>query len=176
MLRDPGYTARNRVLPSVPVRYLVANDLLHGSILDYGCGKGTDVAYLRRSGYVDVAGYDPYQTEWTRFPEGRYNTILNLFVMNTIQVEERKQLVEVLLIKCASLGTIYIAARPPLDVCSEARRRDWKQVGNGFTTKIGTYQEGISARHLLDLFHSFPCVAKEIPGQRFTFVRVDCTT
>jgi hypothetical protein len=31
-----------------------------GPVLDFGCGNGIFVEYLRRRGYTDVAGYDPY--------------------------------------------------------------------------------------------------------------------
>jgi hypothetical protein len=31
-----------------------------GPVLDFGCGNGVFVEYLRRRGYTDVAGYDPY--------------------------------------------------------------------------------------------------------------------
>ncbi|MCM2278629.1 MAG: class I SAM-dependent methyltransferase [Oligoflexia bacterium] len=34
------------------------------AILDYGCGSGTLVTYLREKGYPEVHGYDPYSPEF----------------------------------------------------------------------------------------------------------------
>lgn len=41
------------------------------SILDYGCGNGLFVGYLRERGYGHVQGYDPYFAEFSKAPEPR---------------------------------------------------------------------------------------------------------
>ncbi|MBV1891789.1 MAG: class I SAM-dependent methyltransferase [Gammaproteobacteria bacterium] len=38
------------------------------SILDYGCGNGIFIDYLKQKGYSNVTGYDPYVPEFSQFP------------------------------------------------------------------------------------------------------------
>lgn len=41
------------------------------SILDYGCGNGVLLQYLREQGYQDLSGYDPYVEAFQRLPSSR---------------------------------------------------------------------------------------------------------
>ena len=41
------------------------------SILDYGCGNGVFLRFLREAGYLDVTGYDPYVPEYSSEPGDR---------------------------------------------------------------------------------------------------------
>lgn len=36
-----------------------------GSILDFGCGQGLFLSFLKKHGYKNVAGYDPYHVEFS---------------------------------------------------------------------------------------------------------------
>ena len=38
------------------------------SILDYGCGNGIFIQFLKNKGYTDVSGYDPYVPEFASLP------------------------------------------------------------------------------------------------------------
>jgi len=40
------------------------------TVLDYGCGNGVAIAFLRDRGYSSVAGFDPFVAEYARLPEG----------------------------------------------------------------------------------------------------------
>lgn len=79
-------TAIKRTKPSLPLRYLVDNNLLIGKVLDYGCGRGFDYSYLSSLGY-SVDSYDPY---WK--PDGigskKYNTIFCNYVLNVIETDD----------------------------------------------------------------------------------------
>lgn len=48
-------------------------------ILDYGCGNGIFVDYLRQRGYTHVYGYDPFVPEHSRWPadEGPFDVVIN---------------------------------------------------------------------------------------------------
>ncbi len=46
------------------------------SILDYGCGNGVFIDYLRQRGYTDVHGYDPHVPAFARHPEGRFDCVV----------------------------------------------------------------------------------------------------
>ena len=46
------------------------------SVLDYGCGNGLFVRFLKEAGYTNVAGYDPYVPEWASLPTGRFDCVV----------------------------------------------------------------------------------------------------
>lgn len=45
-------------------------------ILDYGCGNGLFLEFLRARGYRDVTGYDPYHPDHMRDPGGDYDCVV----------------------------------------------------------------------------------------------------
>lgn len=45
-------------------------------ILDFGCGNGVFVTFLRERGYRDTVGYDPYIDEFATLPEGRFDCVV----------------------------------------------------------------------------------------------------
>jgi SAM-dependent methyltransferase len=49
------------------------------SILDYGCGNGLFVDFLKQRGYRDTIGYDPYVPEYARLPSERapFDVVVN---------------------------------------------------------------------------------------------------
>lgn len=75
------YSAISRVSLSSPAAYLLQNGLLHGSILDYGCGRGGDVERLSEMGYVAV-GYDPFYRP--RMPRRKFDCVLLTYVLNVV--------------------------------------------------------------------------------------------
>lgn len=46
------------------------------SILDYGCGNGVFIDYLRQRGYTDVSGYDPYVSAYAARPERQFDCVV----------------------------------------------------------------------------------------------------
>ncbi|MCM2279793.1 MAG: class I SAM-dependent methyltransferase [Oligoflexia bacterium] len=46
------------------------------SILDYGCGNGVFIEYLKRNGYAQVAGYDPFVEAYATMPQGRFDCVV----------------------------------------------------------------------------------------------------
>ena len=54
---------------------------IRGRVLDFGCGHGADVAFLRDQGF-DVTAYDPHYAP--TLPEGRFDTILCQYVLNVL--------------------------------------------------------------------------------------------
>lgn len=49
------------------------------SILDYGCGNGIFIEYLKQRGYLNVVGYDPYVPEFTALPPAQplFDVVVN---------------------------------------------------------------------------------------------------
>jgi ATP adenylyltransferase len=79
-------TAQARRGASFALRYLLSQQLIQGRVLDFGCGYGADVAFLRRRGF-EVSGYDPYYAPQP--PQGKFDTILCLHVLDVLLPEER---------------------------------------------------------------------------------------
>ncbi len=79
-------TAQKRQRASFALRYLLSRQLIRGRVLDFGCGLGADVTFLRRRGF-DATGYDPYYAP--QQPQGKFDTILCLYVLDVLLPEER---------------------------------------------------------------------------------------
>ena len=79
-------TAKERDRPSFPTRKLLGLGHIQGRVLDYGCGHGADVDFLREKGF-DVEGYDPHYAP--ERPEGTFDTILCHYVLNVLMQREQ---------------------------------------------------------------------------------------
>lgn len=79
-------TIKEREWPSFPTKHLLSQGLIRGKVLDFGCGTGVDVEFLREKGH-DVIGYDPYYAP--AYPAGRFDTILCHYVLNVLLPEEQ---------------------------------------------------------------------------------------
>lgn len=115
-------TAISRNKPSLPMQYLNKTNLLYGSKLDYGCGKGFDAFHFNM---------DKYDPNWHPImPSYNYDTITCNYVINVIENDTDvfaclKNIQNLL----SQNGTAYISIR-----------RDVKQLG---LTHKGTYQSNI---------------------------------
>ena len=79
-------TAKDRDRPSFPTRKLLGLGHIEGRVLDYGCGHGADVDFLRQKGF-EVEGYDPHHAP--ERPEGTFDTILCHYVLNVLMQREQ---------------------------------------------------------------------------------------
>lgn len=85
-------------------------------ILDYGCGNGLFVQFLRQRGYRQVSGYDPYVAEYAHLPEGPFDCVVANDVIE--HVDDPRAL----LAECVSLvapgGLLYVgtADSEPVDM------------------------------------------------------------
>jgi len=112
---------------SAPLRWLDDHNFINGPVLDWGCGKGQDVVWLRNS-----YGYDPcYQP--TLPPAGEvYNTVLCTYVLNTIpDYFARAEIIAEALEYLASGGWLYVTIRSEKAI---------DRMGGGGTTQKGTWQ------------------------------------
>lgn len=125
-------TAISRNKMSGPMRRLVADGLVKGRAMDFGCGRGFD---------ADALGIDSYDPHYNpTLPVGDFHTITCNFVLNVIETIEGKRAVLAKIDRrLSSDGYAYIAVR-----------NDKKSL-KGFTSK-GTWQD----RTVLSL----PVVAK----------------
>ncbi len=65
-------TVKERVKPSLPAKVLLERKLINGSVLDFGCGHGTDISFLQKKGF-SVTGFDPHYKP--NYPEVKFDTI-----------------------------------------------------------------------------------------------------
>lgn len=129
-------TALQRVGLSRPVRLAVDDGLIAAgitSVLDYGCGRGGDVARLVRAG-IRCVGWDPYHR-----PNGMLSRshIVNLgYVVNVIEDPQERQLT---LRRAWSLtrDVLIVSAR----LTSDSRDLEGVPFRDGVRTSTGTFQK-----------------------------------
>ncbi len=83
-------TAKERDNPSLPVRMLLEKKLIIGKVLDFGCGFGKDVEFLK-SKNIDCQGFDPYY--FPDEPKEKFDTILCFYVLNVLFPEEQNKVI-----------------------------------------------------------------------------------
>ncbi|MEI6140692.1 MAG: bifunctional class I SAM-dependent methyltransferase/HIT family protein [Mariniphaga sp.] len=83
-------TAKDRDRMSFPTNWLRQNNLLKGSILDFGCGLGKDVSELKIKGY-ECDGYDIFH--FPNYPLKKYDTVICQYVLNVLQESEQLQVI-----------------------------------------------------------------------------------
>lgn len=113
-------TIKERRYPSYPVKQLLMTGLIQGRVLDFGCGPGTDIAFLREKNF-DITGYDPYYAP--EIPKSRFDTILCGYVLNVLLPEEQVHVLMAVAELLKPEGKAYFTVR-----------RDVRQ--NGFRTHI----------------------------------------
>jgi DNA phosphorothioation-associated putative methyltransferase len=127
-------TALVRVELSRPLRLAVADGLLRDgiSVMDYGCGRGSDVRLLRDRGF-DSVGWDP-----THAPDGahRASDVVNLgYVINVIEdPSERRE----------ALARAWSLAQRVLIVSARLRAETpdvTSPYADGHVTRLGTFQK-----------------------------------
>ncbi len=131
-------TAIARKTPSKPLRILLEKGYIskNDRILDFGCGKGRDVEYLRENGY-DAYGYDPYNPEYSDMKvliPHHYTVVLNFYVLNVIPIRERYDVVDDLYYYTRPKGEIYIAVRDTSETIHGQPYED------GLISSRGTFQ------------------------------------
>jgi ATP adenylyltransferase len=100
-------TAISRKTLSLPAKWLANNNLLTGSVLDYGCGKGVDANIL------NADKYDPHY-----FPKPitkKYNTIYCIYVLNVLKPENVIPVILDIKSHLEKDGVAYLAVRRDID-------------------------------------------------------------
>lgn len=99
-------TAISRKTPSLPLRWLNSCNLLNGTLLDYGSGRGMD------SWFYKMDKWDPY---WAPgFPEGPYDTITCTYVFNILSQNKRSNALYEITKLLKNKGSAYITVRRDL--------------------------------------------------------------
>lgn len=101
-------TVKERQWPSYPTKQLWNLGLIQGRVLDFGCGLGTDVNFLRNN-QVDAVGYDPYYAP--AYPTGKFDTILCHYVLNVLLGEEQAHVLMAISELLKPTGRAYFTVR-----------------------------------------------------------------
>jgi Diadenosine tetraphosphate (Ap4A) hydrolase and other HIT family hydrolases len=101
-------TAKERNRESFPIRYLFQKGLINGRVLDFGCGLGSDVRFLRQKGY-NVTGYDPHYAPDQ--PKGKFDTIVCIYVLNVLLPKEQEYVLMSISELLLPEGSAYFAVR-----------------------------------------------------------------
>lgn len=101
-------TAKERDSLSYPAKILWKKNLLKGYVLDFGCGFGSDVTFLKEKG-VSIEGYDKHY--FPNFPKKKFDTIICFYVLNVLMPEEQSMVLMELSQLIKPTGTVYIAVR-----------------------------------------------------------------
>jgi ubiquinone/menaquinone biosynthesis C-methylase UbiE len=133
-------TAISRKTASAPTKWLGKERRLLGKVLDWGCGKGKDVEWLREAS-IPAEGYDPHWRKYNDFYEGEFDIIICNFVLNVIENPlERDATLKEMLVYLRQNGRAYVSVRAD------------KEMLNG-VTKIGTWQGYIKLEAPWKLLH-----------------------
>ena len=154
----PQNTAIVRKKMSAPLKFLLKRHYFiskrYHSILDYGCGRGTDVIRLKAQGYR-VKGWDPHWENNCRLePDEQFDLVICLYVLNVISSpEERESVISKCWQHVAPGGVLFVATRTDLEINSEAKRCGWAQYGDGYISSPDrrTFQLGFSASDITAL-------------------------
>lgn len=140
-------TAITRNKLSMPVQWAVDNGIItkDTTVLDYGCGKGTDVSFLKEMGHTAI-GVDPHF-----FPDIKLEDadIVNLgYVLNVIPNKSLRKLM-----LCNAFfhtkGKLIVSVRHESE-----KKDDWKPYKDGYITKHNTFQTFYNKESLLDFIHN----------------------
>ena len=153
---QPHKTAMARHRPSPFARNLAESLSRQGvrSVLDYGCGRGADVEFYRRAGFL-ADGYDPHPPfGWHVRPEGVYDLVAVVFVLNVLPDPWRRlQVLRDAERHLADGGRMLVVCRSANAIEKNARRGRWPPHNDGYWSdrSKGTFQHGISTEELLVL-------------------------
>lgn len=134
--------AIRRTEPSLPLKCLIRDNLLHGlaTFFDYGCGFGDDLEQVKRLGF-DGSGWDPaYRPDCSR----QEADVVNLgYVVNVIEDRaEREQTLQAAWQLARSV--LAVAARISVDGEGDGEF----EFGDGVITRIQTFQKYFTQNEL----------------------------
>ena len=151
-------TAISRKTISAPLQYLLERkyflDKKYHRALDYGCGKGKDVSWLREFGY-SICGWDPFWFPDNKpGPEEDFDVVLVSYVLNVIPFEkERLEVLQDAWSYVAIGGFLLLSTRTDKEIKTAAKKSKWEKFGDGFISSESkmTFQKGFTGDELEEL-------------------------
>lgn len=156
-------TAIKRKKLSRPTRLATEKQIIQSDslVLDYGCGRGTDVVYLRERG-IDATGYDPIFFSDKTVLDKTYDVVLLNYVLNVIEdVIERSQVLR----DSFNLATKALVVSVRVD--TDRPKIKMKKFNDGVVTSRDTFQKFFSPDYLVDFFDSV------LGSETFKLIKLD---
>lgn len=155
----PEKTALSRKGPSAPTLHYegIFRRQRVKKILDYGCGKGADVEWLKGKGY-EVFGFDPHYAPVV--PEERFDAVMLNYVLCVIPNADAREAVlnaawdrvnGPVNSRTMCPGFLCVAVRSKHDVDRAAKTGKWEKYADGWVTGAGTFQRGFTKDELLGI-------------------------
>ena len=135
-------TAISRKSLPVPVRYLLGQGMVHGHVLDYGCGKCkpiNDAVLTQVPGVKTVTSFDPHWEPTACMIPHHYDVVLCTYVLCTLPQSDEQDI----------LWKIKLALRPN-GIAYVSVRNDEPKQGYGVSNK-GTFQRKVVLDYLYEL-------------------------
>ncbi|MFE3602605.1 endonuclease/exonuclease/phosphatase family protein [Streptomyces sp. NPDC059142] len=142
-------TAMSRQVPSPASRAVtrfLTGPLSVASVLDHGCGRGTDVAHYRSAG-LDAEGFDPYDGFGRPRPDRTgFDLVTSMFVLNVLPDPwQRIQALKDAASFARPGGHVVVVTRSPEEIARAAADGGWVAHHDGFwsSRSKGTFQRGM---------------------------------
>lgn len=136
-------TVKDRDRVSYPTRVLLKEGQLKGKILDFGCGLGKDVEFLKTQN-LNIQGYDP--TYQPNYPTEKFDTIICHYVLNVLFPKEQTYVLMAVSELLKPTGKAFFTVR-----------RDLKKEGfrNHYVHQVPTYQCNVKLNYKRFLLTDF---------------------
>jgi SAM-dependent methyltransferase len=150
-------TAKNKIKPSRGLIDMMEAGVIIGTVLDYGCGKGTDLRYLELiKPNTIISGYDP--NFFPDLPTKQFDTVFCNNVINYIKSKEDiRSMLFTIKQKLLIGGNFILVARSKGEVKGNIKRnKNWKEDVNtgGYISDKNLYQRGYDSSELVELIKS----------------------
>lgn len=154
---QPHKTAMSRQAPSPASRAVtqyLTGPLGIKTVLDHGCGRGTDVAHYRSTG-LTAEGFDPHDDfGWPRPEQRGFDLVTSMFVLNVLPDPwQRIQALKDAASFARPGGHLVVVTRSPEEITKAAAEGGWSVHHDGFwsSQSKGTFQRGIAPGEINDL-------------------------
>lgn len=154
-------TAKEREKQSFPISWLHKKGFIKGTVLDYGCGHGKDVEFLKSKG-LKAVGFDPhYKNE---YPNGKFDTITCIYVLNVVNTITQSDILMSVSELLKSGGKAYFVVRR--DITKEGFRMH-------YVHKKPTYQTNVKLPYK-SIYQSESCEIYEYEHLNLRIKNQDC--
>lgn len=149
-------TAIGRNKLSAPMKTLFCHGAISKDkkILDFGCGRGSDVTLLQEKGFK-IEGYDLHFKP--SLPQGSFDLVTCIYVLNTIpDKNDRMNVIKNAWRKVSPGGQLFLAVREKSSVDKDAEKGQWDSLTDGFISSLSrqTFQKGFTELSLSNLIES----------------------
>jgi len=170
-MNRPENTAISRPTGSRPLKDALKRGWITPSdrVLDFGCGRGGDVQWLRAQGF-HCEGFDPHPGfGWDSSPSGSFDLVAVVYVVNVLDsVEDRVAALQQAWASVRPGGWIFLVARADHEIERLARAKGWPSWSDGYWSNQtrGMFQCGHSVSDLQDLLVPLGPAEVEASGVR----------